>query len=449
MSLYLSEIAKALNTNIENFKDDLLIENFSINSKAIGKNTLFIPLKGNRFDGHDFIQEAILRGAASFITQKSVDIQGNYPYLKVEDTLKALQMLAKFYREKRKDLIVVGITGSVGKTSTKEYVFNVLSGKFKSYKNEGNLNNHIGLPYSLLNIPECTQVAVLEMGMSNFGEISFLSKIAKPNIGIITNIGVAHIENLKTRYNIFLAKSEIQDGMPEDGILIVNNDNDILFSHKNELKRKVITIGIENDSDFQAKDIQKTDNGFFFTVDNYRYFIESFNFHDIYNSLFAIATAQILGVEKEIIEKGILKKGELKRRFEVIKRGEITVIDDSYNASTHSMMSAIDSVCSFSGKRILVLADMLELGELSEHEHRKVGRYIASKPIDVVICTGKDAFYIFDEVKKNSNVKSYYISKDECLDVLQKEIEKETVVLFKGSRGMRLDELVDNFLRGL
>lgn len=450
MSLWLTEIAKALNTPIENFKDDILIESFSINSKSIGKNTLFIPLKGNRFDGHDFIQEAVRRGAISFITQKDVKIEKNCPYLKVEDTLKAMQTLAKVYREKRKDLIVVGITGSVGKTTTKEYVFNVLSHKFKSYKNEGNFNNHIGLPYSILNIPDDAKMSILEMGMSNFGEISFLSKIAKPNIGIITNIGVAHIENLKTRYNIFLAKSEIQDGMPEDGILIVNNDNDILYSHKHELKRRVVTVGIENDADFRAKDIQKVDNGFFFVVSNHKYFIESFNFHDIYNSLFAIAVGEILGIEKEAVEKGILKKSGLKRRFEVIKKDSVTVVDDSYNASTHSMMSAIDGVCGFSGKKILVLGDMLELGEFSEQEHRKVGKYIVSKPIDVVICTGKAAFYIFDEVRKStSSIKAYYASKEECLDILQKEIEKEAVVLFKASRGMKLDELVDNFLRGL
>jgi len=449
MSLWLTEIANALNTRIENFKDDILVESFSINSKSIGKNTLFIPLKGNRFDGHDFIEEAVDNGAVCFITQQDIKIAKDCPYLKVADTLKAMQSMAKVYREKRRDLFVVGITGSVGKTTTKEYIFNVLSTKFKSYKNEGNFNNHIGLPYSILNIHDDTQMAVLEMGMSNFGEISLLSKIAKPNIGVITNIGVAHIERLKTRYNIFLAKSEIQDGMPEDGILIVNNDNDILSSHKHELKRRVVTVGIENDSDFKAKDIQKVDNGFFFVVNNHKYFIESFNFHDIYNSLFAIAIGEILGIEKEAVEKGILKKGVLKRRFEIIKKSSVTVIDDTYNASTHSMMSAIDSVCSFSGKKILVVGDMLELGEFSEQEHRKVGKYIVSKPIDVVICTGKDTFYIFDEVRKSSNIKSYYVSKEECLNILQREIEKDSVVLFKASRGMKLDELVDNFLRGL
>ncbi|WAM34398.1 UDP-N-acetylmuramoyl-tripeptide--D-alanyl-D-alanine ligase [Caldicellulosiruptor morganii] len=445
----MSEIGRILNATVENFKEDILIESFSINSKDIRKNAMFIPLKGNRFDGHDFIDQAIDNGALCFLTQKDVIAKKDCPYLKVDDTLKAMQNLACAYREKRKDLVVIGITGSVGKTTTKEYIYNVLSTTYNTYKNQGNYNNHIGLPYSILNIPDKTEIAVLEMGMSNFGEISFLSKISKPDIGVITNIGVAHIENLKTRYNIFLAKSEIQDGMPSSSLLVINNDNDILHSHRNELKRRVVTIGIENDSDFMAKDIQKAANGFYFVVDSYKYFIETFNFHDIYNSLFAIAVGIILGIDREAIAQGIMKKDGLKRRFEVIKKGDITVIDDTYNASTHSMISAIDSVCNFEGKKILVLGDMLELGSLSEQEHRKVGSYIVTKPIDVVICTGQDAFYIFDQVRKNEKIKSYFVSKEECLDILQKELEGGSVVLFKASRGVKLDELVDNFLRGL
>lgn len=446
MNLRLSEIAKAINGELRNFSGDVLVKNFSINSKNIEKYTLFIPLKGSRFDGHDFIKEALQNGAISFISQKDFD-DLKVPYIKVQDTLLALQSLACYVRRKLNHLKVVGVTGSVGKTSTKEYIFNVLSLRYKAFKNQGNFNNHIGLPISILNMPEDTQVAVFEMGMSNFGEISKLSQIAKPDIGVITNIGIAHIENLKSRYNIFLAKSEIQDGMPESGILIINNDNDILNLHKKELKRKVVTIGIENESNFRAQNVQRHQNGFSFEVGGYTYFIESFNFHDIYNSLFAIAVGTILGVDRELIKEAIRQKERLKRRFEVIKKGSITIVDDTYNASTHSMLSAIDSICEFDGKKILVLGDMLELGEFSEEEHRKVGRYILQKPIDVVICTGKDAFYIFDEVKKKDGTKAYFVTKDECLDVLKREVTSNSTILFKASRGIKLDEVVDEFLK--
>ncbi|BCS81737.1 UDP-N-acetylmuramoyl-tripeptide--D-alanyl-D-alanine ligase [Anaerocellum diazotrophicum] len=446
MNLWLSEIAKAVNGELKNFSNDVIVKNFSINSKNIGKDTLFIPLKGIRFDGHDFVKEALQNGAISFISQKEFE-DVNIPYVKVQDSLLALQNLAYYIRKKLSDLKVIGVTGSVGKTSTKEYIYGVLSLKYKAYKNQGNYNNHIGLPISILNIPDDTQIAVFEMGMNNFGEISKLSQIAKPDIGIITNIGIAHIENLKSRYNIFLAKSEIQDGMPENGILIINNDNDILNLHKREFKRKVITIGIENESNFRAQNVQRHQNGFSFEVDNYTYFIESFNFHDIYNSLFAIAVGTILGVDRQLVKEAIRQKERLKRRFEIIRKGNITVVDDTYNASTHSMLSAIDSICEFDGKRILVLGDMLELGEFSEEEHRKVGRYILQKPIDVVVCTGKDAFYIYDEVKKKDGLKAYFVSKDECLDVLEREVTSNCTILFKASRGIKLDEVVDEFLK--
>lgn len=446
MNLWLSEIAKAVNGELKNFSTDVLVKNFSINSKSIGKDTLFIPLRGTKFDGHDFVKEALQNGAISFISQKDFE-DINVPYIKVQDSLLALQSLAYYARRKLNDLKVVGVTGSVGKTSTKEYIFNVLSLRYRAFKNQGNFNNHIGLPISVLNIPDGTQVAVFEMGMNNFGEISKLSQISKPDIGIITNIGVAHIENLKSRYNIFLAKSEIQDGMPQSGILIINNDNDILNHHKKEFKRKVVTVGIENESNFRAQNVQRHQNGFSFEVEGYTYFVESFNFHDIYNSLFAIAVGTILEIDRELIKEAIRHKERLKRRFEVIKKGNITVVDDTYNASTHSMLSAIDSICEFEGKKILVLGDMLELGEFSEEEHRKVGRYILQKPIDIVICTGKDAFYIFDEIKKKYGTKAYFVTKDECLDVLKREVTSNCTILFKASRGIKLDEVVDEFLK--
>lgn len=448
MRLYLDEIANVLNTPIRGKKENILIKSISINSKKVEKGALFIPIRGQRFDGHDFILEAIENGAVCFLSEKDIEIQ-DYPYLKVENTLYAMHRLASYYKDKIKNVITIGVTGSVGKTTTKEYIFNVLNAKYKSYKNEGNLNNHIGLPYSLLNMPDDVKAAVFEMGMSNFGEISLLSQILKPNIGIITNIGIAHIEALKSRENIFKAKSEIQDGMPQDGIIVINNDNDILSVHKDELKRKVVTIGIESQSDFRAKNIQKIKNGFAFEVNSYQYHIESFNYHDIYNSLFAVAVGEVLSIEKDLIQQGILKKNNLKRRFEIIKKQDITVIDDTYNASTHSMISAIDTVCEFEGKKILVLGDMLELGEFSEQEHKKLGRYISSKPVEVVFCIGQNAYFIYEEVSKNRNIKVYHTSKDNCLELLQKEILPNSVILFKASHGMRLDELVDEILRRL
>jgi len=443
MDLTIEEVAKVVCGEVLNCSEEV-IKKVVIDSRKVSRGDLFVALRGEKFDGHDFIHDAVKNGAISCISSQKL----SYPIILVDDTLKALQKLASYYRDKI-NLNVVAITGSVGKTTTKEYVYNVISGKYNTSKTDGNLNNHIGLPLSILNIQSNSEYAVLEMGMSNFGEISTLSKIAKPRIGIITNIGVAHIENLRTRENIFKAKSEIQDGMDSEGILIVNNDNDILYKYKSELTKRVVTIGIEQESDFMAKSIEKASNGFKFNCEGEKYEIETLNFHDIYNSLFAVAVGKILDVEYNLIKEGIMRKNQMKHRFEITKKANITFIDDTYNASTQSMISALETLQNLNNRRkIAVLGDMLELGDFTENEHREIGKFLKNSKIDIVFCIGKRSRFIYEELVQSKEV-YWFDEKEKALALLISTLKDGDAVLFKASRGMSLDKLFDKVVEGV
>ncbi|MEZ0535663.1 UDP-N-acetylmuramoyl-tripeptide--D-alanyl-D-alanine ligase [Caldicellulosiruptoraceae bacterium PP1] len=450
MKLTLSEIAIAVNGKLNKQKYcDIIVNSFGIDSRVTGENQLFIPLKGNKFDGHDFIFDAINRGyIASFSERENSNY--DFPVIYVKDCLKALQKLAQYVRNKNKDILIIGVTGSVGKTTTKEYVYNVLNSKYKTSKTIGNYNNHIGLPLSFLNMSDDIEACVLEMGMSNFGEISLLSKIVKPNIAIITNIGVSHIEHLKTRENIFKAKAEIQDGMPDDGIVIINNDNDIIYRLKGKLIKKYITVGIENDSDIRASNIIQTDKGFEFKIDNKTYKITSKSYHDIYNALFAIAVSKLINIKYDLVFQSISKDIKLKHRFEIIENNGIIIIDDSYNASTNSMESALYTVNKMVGnRRIAVLGDMLELGDLTIAEHNKIGDLINKLNYDVVLCVGNYSKYIYERIKDNSKLISKYLSNEEALRFLREYSKPGDVILFKASRGVKLDQMINEFLGGI
>jgi UDP-N-acetylmuramoyl-tripeptide--D-alanyl-D-alanine ligase len=435
--------------------------NFSKDTRTINENDIYIGIKGDNFNGNLFYEEAFDKGAAFCILEKKYFNKDNFNFNKyknrgvilVENSITSIQKLAH-YKRKLYNIPVIAITGSVGKTSTKDIVASVLSKKYKVLKTEGNLNNHIGLPLTILKLKDHNAL-VLEMGMNHFGEISLLSKIAEPTISIITNIGTAHIGNLGSRENILKAKLEILDGMNNNGTLIINYDNDLLNKEKKLLEKKinVITVGINNKSNYQAtKIIDNVFNSEFYVNDT-KIEINVGSEAFIYNSLFSIACANILNIDNKDIINGIKEFKLSKNRLEqILLKNETTLINDTYNASYDSMVSVIDMISKSKFKRkILLIGDILELGDYTEEIHRKIGKYIINKNIDIIILVGENIKYIYDElIKNNYNVDNIYVfnNEEDTHLFLKSLLRKNDIILIKGSHAMNLINIVE-YLKNL
>lgn len=443
--LRLKEIAAALNSSCREDKEVLSI---CTDSRKIIKGCLFIALVGERFDGHDFAAQAIEQGAVAAVCSKPVETKGEV--LLVEDTGKALMQLAAYYRSLF-SYPVVGITGSVGKTTTKEMVFAVLSEKYNTLKNEGNLNNEIGLPTTVFRMDSSFEAAILEMGMSAFGEISRLSQVAQPSVGIITKIGVSHIEHLGSRKGILKAKLEILDGLKNTAPLIVNGDDDLLS--KVELSdRRVIKFGMENNAcDYRAKDVKQGDKETTFTVvfadKEITVTIPTVGRHNVYNALSAFAAGIELGVSPEQAAEGLAKYVTSGMRQRVSDFNGITVIEDCYNASPDSMRAAIEVLNSSNSKiKTLVFGDMLELGSISEEAHREIGVLAAQKGIDRLYTYGEMAAVAAESAKANGLPEVLSFDDKEKLGAqLKNTLQAGDTVLFKASRGMKLEEAISAF----
>ena len=379
---------------------DDTVDEVSIDSRNIPQGCLFIPIIGERFDGHDFLYEALKSGAAAALSSKAAQEVSDKTIIFVKDTSKALKDLAAWYRSQF-DIPVIGITGSVGKTSTKDMLYSVLSQKYNVLKTQGNFNNEIGLPLTVFKLDETHQAAVLEMGMSNLGEISRLSKIAQPDLAVITNIGVSHIENLGSRENILKAKLEITEGFEEKGTLIINNDDDMLTTIKSVKNvKKIVTFGINTESDLRAVDIRnKGEKGVSFSVcingTSYGVDIPVPGIHNIYNALAGIGAGIELGLSVQQILNGISKFSPGKMRMNITDTGKFKVINDCYNASPQSMEAALKVLSDIggSGRKVAILGDMLELGDYAEKGHMEVGR-ICKETSDVLVACGTSAINI-------------------------------------------------------
>lgn len=432
----------------------LCVEKVFTNSKDKVKNGFFVPIKGERFDGHDFIHEAIKNGALAAFWQKDreipEDLKKRAAFILVEDTVKALQKLAAKFLEHVKPT-VVAITGSNGKTTTKDLVYSVVSTTFRTHKTQGNFNNHIGMPLTILAMDEDCEVLILEMGMNDFGEISFLSRLAKPNYAIITNIGDSHLEKLKTRENIAKAKLEILDGLKSDGVLFVDGDEPLL--ERVFQQNRVVSCGFDRDCLVKIKLLSSDEHAQTFQIENEDaiYTLSMLGKHNVKNASYAIALAKRLGIADENIQKG-LKRVELTGMRLERKRGKhgSLIIDDAYNASPTSMIAALQSLlllenCS---KKIAVLGDMYELGEQEKQLHEKVAEHIGDE-LYAVICVGKKGKWIGEALlKKNWQGKVYIFEEinDDLLETIERHLSKETVVLFKASRGMKLERVIEHFL---
>ncbi|NEU03534.1 MULTISPECIES: UDP-N-acetylmuramoyl-tripeptide--D-alanyl-D-alanine ligase [Clostridium] len=448
--LSINEIVNALNGklilngNIENFKS------VSIDSRKVRKGDIFFALKGENFDGHNYLKQCSENGAGILIVHdenfKKIDIKEYTSVILVEDTRKALRDLAEYYRKKI-NIKVVGITGSTGKTSTKDLVAAALSEKYKVFKTKGNFNNEVGLPLMVFDIDNSYDMAVLELGMSNLNEIHRLTKIARPDIAVITNVGISHIENLKTRENILKAKMEIVDFFEKGNVLIVNGDNDLLsIVTSNDFI--VEKIGIESDYNFKACDIIIGEENIKFNVlENNSLIDEKFKInvlgkHNVLNSLLAIAVARKFDVKYSDINKGFENLEATSMRLDIEKCNKFTIVNDAYNASPDSMEAAIDVLKNLNGKRkIAVLGSMKELGDESYKAHMDVAKYAKNNSVDMLLVISEYS-NAFEEGFGDNNF-NIFTSKEEAINFLKNNIQDEDVLLVKASRSMKFEIIVD------
>ncbi len=446
LELNLEEVVKAVNGELLKAPKEYTAKKVSTDTRKIERDTLFIALKGANFNGNAYVEEACTKGANLCIVDELLfdlkKIKDESGIVKVKDTRKALMDLAKFYREKL-GLKVIGITGSVGKTSTKDLLAALLSSKYKVFKTKGNFNNDIGLPLMVLELDKSYDIAILEMGMSALGEIETLVNIARPDMAVISNIGICHIENLKTRENILKAKMEITTFFGENNVLAVNGNDDMLSNVTSD-KFKVIKSGVGEEFAIHAEDIVINKLSSDFTVvtpeGSIRLHLDMPGLHNVQNIMPDIAIARELGVTLEQMKEGLNNLEATSMRFEIIDMNDYKVIDDTYNSSPAACRTSTDVMINLPGKRkICVFGTMKQLGDESVKEHRGIGQYAKEKGIDLVLCCGDFSENIAEGFGDNCKV---YKDKLSLIKDLKSIIEKDDLILVKASRGMHFEDIV-------
>lgn len=427
-------------------------------SRAVKPGELFVALKGGNFDGHDYCVKAVELGAAGVVVSHDVEgLPAGVSVFKVEDTLLAYQQLAHAYRLKQQSLKVFAITGSNGKTSTKDLLAACLGAKYKVVKTQGNFNNEIGLPKTLLSIQPDTDIAVVEMGMRGLGQIAELCRIAEPDSGLITNVGETHMELLGSMENIGKAKSEIVVDLPSDGFAVLNGDNEYVLAAAGKTKAQVVYFGLGENCDYRGSDIVTSALGTTFTCTEKKsgksvsVRLQLIGEHNVYNALSAIAGAACYGVPLEDSAKALATARLTGSRQEIIYIGDITFINDAYNASPASMEAALKTLAEAKKaahgavRTIAVLADMLELGAISEDAHRRVGRWAVENGVDYVLTYGPEAAYISEEVKKLGGETCHYADRQGAADKLRQLATAGDIILLKGSNSMQVGKMLELF----
>jgi UDP-N-acetylmuramoyl-tripeptide--D-alanyl-D-alanine ligase len=451
-NISLKEIKKATSAYLIRGDLDKNIKEIKIDSREIESGDLFIAIIGENQDGHIYLKSAVESGAAAVIVSREVELPEGISILKVNDTTRALQDIAGYYRRKYKDLKVIAVTGSAGKTTTKDMISAVLSEKFSTLKTEGNYNNHIGLPLTLLKLNGSEDFAVLEMGMSGFGEIELLSEIALPNAGIITNVGAAHLEQLGSLENIAKAKKELVDSLDESAVAFLNHDNKFTRKMGNAFEGKIIYFGFEEGADLRVvdysfnKDQLRQDFKLKYKDKFYDFYIKKPGKHNIYNALSAVGVGFEYNIGAEDIQKGLLEAEFTALRMETISLdNQRVLINDCYNANPLSVRAAVDVLSEFpGGRKIAVLASMLELGKESKAAHKNIGNYIFEKNINILLTVGKQAEMIAvgaeEAGMKSKNILSFK-SNDEAAEFLMSENRKRDIILIKGSRANEMEKI--------
>ena len=437
-------------------------------TREINNGDTYIGFKGEHNDGNLMYLDALKNGAQICILEKSSvenrikldEIKNNFPnstIICVEKSIEAIQEIAR-YKRNLYNIPVIGITGSVGKTSTKDIIASVMSRKYNVLKTLGNYNNQIGLPLTVLRLKD-EEAMIIEMGMNMLGEISNLTRIAKPTVAVITNVGTAHIGNLGSRENILKAKLEILDGLEKDGTLIINNDNDMLHKWYEETKHegyKVITYGIENKSDFMPYDIILSENGSTYKIDidgkTYNVNVSVGGNHFVLNSLCSIAIGRLFKINMVDILEGIANFELTKRRMQVEKnKNDVTIINDCYNANYDSMKAALEYLGEINtSRKIAVLGDMLELGEFSKELHEKVGEEVKNNKVDILITVGNLAENIANKaMQEGMNKDNIFMCKSnrEAVELINKLAKKGDAVLLKASNSLNFQEIFNEICK--
>ena len=422
-----------------------------LDSRLLKENYVFIATKGEKVDGHKFISSVFEKGAMAVVCEEIPEnLTG--PCIQVKDSFVALKKLAAFYRQQL-DVKVIGITGSVGKTSTKEFVAGVLSAKYNVWKTQGNFNNEVGLPLTVLQLREEHEIAVLEMGISDFGEMHRLSEIAKPDICMLTNIGQCHLEFLGDRDGVLKAKTEIFDFMnPEEGKIFVNGDDDKLITLKEKWQDQLVTFGRNEGNDIYA--VNEISRGLLGTIADIqgkinipKVMVPLPGEHMVLNALAASAVADMLGLTSEEIKEGMKKVTAVSGRSNIMPLKDFVLIDDCYNANPVSMKAAVDLLQSANGRKVAVLGDMFELGEEEEKLHYEVGEYTQGK-VDLLICVGNLARNIYEgamEKREEDMTLLYLDNKEAVYSRLQQIIMPQDTILLKASHGMGFADIVSWF----
>lgn len=446
MEMTFNEMLNAIYGEVIIKSEDVSFNKLCIDTRKIEKNNVFLAIKGANFNGNDFALKALEAGASIVIIDEVKfnlnEIENKGTIVKVKNTREALLNLAKFYRKKL-GLKVVGVTGSTGKTSTKDLIAALLSHKYKVFKTKGNFNNDIGLPLMILELTSKDDVAVLEMGMSSLGEIELLADVARPDIAVITNIGLSHIENLKTQENILKAKMEISTFFNKENTLIINAEDKLLknvYSNRFKVKK----IGYNHEYDVYASNIILKEEETEFLAHAFGeeavFNLPMAGKHNVLNTMLAIEVANCLNVSFEEMIKGLENLEATSMRLQVIKKEGLIIINDCYNASPDSMKSSLDVLSAYKDHRkVAILGDMYELGEESEKAHFEVGEYAKDK-LDILIVIGR---YIknFKDGFNNDNI-IMYKTKEECIKELKNIVKLNDVVLIKASRGVKLEDVV-------
>ena len=450
LELNLQEIVKATKGALLKEADVKEIKAVSTDTRKIEEGTMFIALKGENFNGNNYVLDAFNKGAKIAIVDEVKcdlnELKEDVALIKVQNTGRALMDLAKFYREKL-GLKVVGITGSAGKTSTKDLVAAVLSYKYKVFKTKGNFNNEIGLPLMILELDSTYDVAILEMGMRGLGQIKELAEIASPDLGIITNIGISHIEILKTRENILKAKMEIATFFDKNNTLVVCGNDDFLGALP-EAEYKIVKTGVGENFKIGAKNIALEELSSKFTVydgeKEEEFSLDMPGEHNISNLMLGIAIAKELGVSFEEMKRGLKNIEATSMRLELIKKDGFTILNDCYNSSPVAVKSAIDVMKNIEGKRrIAVLGTMRELGHKSEEAHEEIGKYAKENGIEKVLCFGDFSENIKEGYGEGCTV---YENKEELIKDLLNIICDGDIILVKASRSLKFEEITKALL---
>lgn len=456
-NMTLENIAKACNGEYHgpDLKRQETVRGITIDSRKTEPGWLFVATRGERADGHTFVSQVMEKGALCVLVEKVPDIE--CPYILVRDSFQALKDIAAFYRSVL-SCKVIGITGSVGKTSTKEMIAGVLAAKYRVLKTDGNFNNEVGVPLTLFRIRDEHEVAVVEMGISDFGEMSRLTAMVKPDICVITNIGECHLENLGDRDGVLKAKTEIFEGMSGEGEIVLNGQDDKLVTIREVRGKKPHFFAAEEcyAENIVSKGLLGTECVICRENMKIKADIRVQGVHQVKNAMAAVCVAQLLGLTVDEIETGIRSVTALPGRGKIIEGGRFTLIDETYNANPVSMKATLDALAQTKGRRVAVLGDMFELGMDSDALHAGVGSYAKEKGIDVLICIGENAHYIYEgaqaervPVSAENQVKLlsfYFRTKEEFLAKKEEILHTGDIILIKASHGMHFETLKEELV---